>query len=451
MSVPLKFAYYGDDFTGSSAVLEVLARAGVRALLFPDIPDKKGEALVNQYEAIGIAGTTRSMKREQVAHEADRIFSWFSRFDVDLFHYKICSTLDSSPDIGNIGVAVEIGQRYFRTSWVPMLVGTPLLRRWVAFSQLFAQDQDDIARIDRHSTMSRHPVTPMQEADIRLHLKKQTRQPVAGLTLPDLAASPEHRIRSMEALTAGSKSGILVFDTVDNEDLRRSGEVMLEMIRRYGPFVVGSTAVADAWVRTALGSSTASPVDPAIGRAEPMLVVAGSASPRTATQINHARNLGWDVFPMEPWNWFSPQDFDVLLGPVIRRAVKSLSAGKNVVMYACEGPEDPAIRKTLQAAEQASWDQPLRRIGELQGRALRSILEAHPIQRVCVAGGDTSGHVCRELDIVGLEYAASIDSGAPICRARSDHTFDGLEICLKGGQIGSERFFESVREGRRLE
>jgi uncharacterized protein YgbK (DUF1537 family) len=53
------------------------------------------------------------------------------------------------------------------------------------------------------------------------------------------------------------------------------------------------------------------------------------------------------------------------------------------------------------------------------------------------------------LGIDALEVTAQAETAAPLCRASSrDARVDGLEIVLKGGQVGREGFFESVRTGR---
>ena len=43
---------------------------------------------------------------------------------------------------------------------------------------LFALAQGKGYRLDRHPTMSRHPVTPMDEADLGRHLARQTGEPI---------------------------------------------------------------------------------------------------------------------------------------------------------------------------------------------------------------------------------------------------------------------------------
>src|SRR5690606_19714743 len=108
-----------------------------------------------------------------------------------LTHYKVCSTFDSSPQIGSIGRATDIGCEVFQPPVVPLLVGAPGLKRYVAFGNLFATVGDTTFRIDRHPTMSRHPVTPMHEADLRLHLSQQTARPIALIDLRHLSEGDE--------------------------------------------------------------------------------------------------------------------------------------------------------------------------------------------------------------------------------------------------------------------
>jgi uncharacterized protein YgbK (DUF1537 family) len=68
---------------------------------------------------------------------------------------------------------------------------------------------------------------------------------------------------------------------------------------------------------------------------------------------------------------------------------------------------------------------------------------------VTVAGGDTAGFVSRQLGIYALEVLVPIAPGAPLCVAHAkDKRYDGLEICLKGGQNGTKRYFEFVQQGK---
>jgi uncharacterized protein YgbK (DUF1537 family) len=82
------------------------------------------------------------------------------------------------------------------------------------------------------------------------------------------------------------------------------------------------------------------------------------------------------------------------------------------------------------------------------GNILLGALRASPPGRLCLAGGDTASFAARALGITALAMVAPLTPGAPICRATAPATpVDGLEIVLKGGQVGAENFFSLVQSG----
>ena len=110
------------------------------------------------------------MTNAQMDDALPKMFEYLKRYNADFVHYKICSTFDSSPEIGSIGYVLELALREFPQTPVPMMVGAPVLKRYVVFGNLFATVGGETYRLDRHPTMSVHPVTPMNESDLRLHL-----------------------------------------------------------------------------------------------------------------------------------------------------------------------------------------------------------------------------------------------------------------------------------------
>ena len=64
-SSPL-IAFYGDDFTGSTDALEVLAATGLKSILFVDVPTPETLARFEGLEAVGIAGNSRSLTPEEM-------------------------------------------------------------------------------------------------------------------------------------------------------------------------------------------------------------------------------------------------------------------------------------------------------------------------------------------------------------------------------------------------
>ena len=94
----LLVAFYGDDFTGSAAVMEVLTYAGLPTVLFLDIPTPARLAAFAGYRAIGIAGTARARDTVWMDRNLPEVFRTLAALDAPIVHYKVCSTFDSSPE-----------------------------------------------------------------------------------------------------------------------------------------------------------------------------------------------------------------------------------------------------------------------------------------------------------------------------------------------------------------
>ena len=173
--------YYGDDFTGATDTLATAARAGLRSLLLLAPPDSaRLEAMaaddaLRGLDCLGIAGVSRSLTPQAMREELAPIAALARRLQPTVLHYKTCSTFDSAPGVGSIGEAVRVLAPSMPGEWTAVLGGQPNLGRYCLFGNLFAAagTGGEVFRIDRHPTMSRHPVTPMLEADLRRHLGAQ--------------------------------------------------------------------------------------------------------------------------------------------------------------------------------------------------------------------------------------------------------------------------------------
>src|SRR5690554_1307394 len=183
-----KLAFYGDDFTGATDTLSTIARDGYRTMLFLRIPTNQQLADAGPLDCLGIAGAARSMDRLQQKAELVSVGRFLHDVAATVTHYKTCSTFDSSPLTGSIGRAVQIlSKQLGLASFVPIVGGQPNLGRYCVFGNVFAAFQTGGAafRLDRHPTMSQHPVTPMNEADLRLHLAEQGLKNVGLVEYPN--------------------------------------------------------------------------------------------------------------------------------------------------------------------------------------------------------------------------------------------------------------------------
>jgi uncharacterized protein YgbK (DUF1537 family) len=427
---PLLYAWYGDDFTGSTDVLEALALNGVPAVLFTAMPGERDLAGLAHCRAIGIAGESRCRTPAWMDENLPGLFARLSALGARVNHYKVCSTFDSSPQTGSIGRAMEIGAAIFHPAWIPIVAAAPRLGRYVVFGNLFAEAPGEIHngqiyRIDRHPTMSRHPVTPMDEADLRRHLARQTHLPIGSVDVRAFFAGRAAQQLDAE-LAAGARA--IVFDGLDAAMLQQTASLISDAAADRPVFAVGSSGLTygllSHW-RTMNDIGDAPTQSPAAA-ADRLLVLSGSCSPVTARQIQAARSQGFAAIrigPRGPWT----QEMET--------AFAALARGESVVLYTALGSPDTTT---------AGGDEHSRALGEM----LRKILLRSAVRRVVIAGGDTSTHVVGQLGFRALSFAAPLAPGAPLCRAWAPGSpLDGLELALKGGQIGPDDFFVRVRDG----
>lgn len=445
----LLLTFYGDDFTGSTDALEGLALNGVPTALFFEPPAP--EQLAGRFaglRAVGVAGASRSMSPAEMEAELRPRFAALKALGAPLTHYKVCSTFDSSPTVGSIGRAADIGAEIFGAPAIPLMVGAPGLKRYVVFGNLFATVGETTHRIDRHPTMSKHPVTPMREADLRLHLGQQTDKAIALIDMRHLAEGDAALAARFHSLVADGAE-IVLLDTLDEAHLSIIGRLLWSLRGEQNLFVVGSSGVEYALTAHwhAAGIVEKPPPPEPADHAGQIVVISGSASPVSAEQIDWAEANGFCAIRLDSAALVDPDAANSAREAAIAPALMALGSGRSVVLYSAHGSDDPAIAATkarLPAGANAG-----QQLGTQQGLVLRALLERVPeLRRVCVAGGDTCSHAVRQLDIRALEVLAPLAPGGPLCRATArTPRFDGLEIVLKGGQVGKADFYGVVLRG----
>jgi len=461
---PTFLSFYGDDFTGSTDVMEALALNGIPTALFlaPPSPEEIQQFRLKNtvsgseqtLAAVGVAGISRSLSPQEMDDHLPPIFEKLSRIDSTFFHYKVCSTFDSSPQVGNIGHATDLAYPHFPSEHIPLIVGAPSLNRFCVFGNLFARVDGVTYRLDHHPTMSRHPVTPMHESDLRRHLAKQTNRPVQLMDLFTLEA--DEQVQQQKLKTLLSHAGeYLLFDTYNEQHLLSAGRVIWENRAERKQFLVGSSGTEYALCHYLQQQNLLEkPPPPTLpGQAEPIIVMAGSCSPTTGGQLRWIIQQGFADIRIQGERLVHPDERDNEIQRVKNLALEALGNHQSVAMYTALGPDDPSIAATNQRKQRLKLDQTPTSslLAGAQGKILKSLLEQTSVKRVVSAGGDTSGYIAHELGIYALETLMPIAPGVPLCTAHAHNPrFDGLQIAMKGGQNGKTDYFASIVQGRNI-
>jgi len=455
----LRLAFYGDDFTGSTDALEVLAFAGLRCALFLKAPSFERLSQLGGFDAIGVAGDSRGMSPSEMEEVLPSVFAALRALNAPILHYKVCSTFDSGPTIGSIGKVLEIARAEITNNPVPIVAGTPALKRYCAFGNLFARSGTDnkTYRIDRHPIMRVHPVTPMAEGDLLRHLALQTNLPLSGIFLPSLEGDREEVDRAWsEAISTGGAG--LLFDTVAPRHLTEVGRILDNYAKNAGPiFTIGSSGVEYAltqWWHEVGNLSNSQRAYDRISPVSQILAISGSASPLSSAQIDTAVAAGFAEIAIDAKALVRDDSWQQAVHDIVTRTIALISDGRSVIMHTARGPHDTRIAEMLEhfTAKGLTQDEARHQGGRLLGQRLGAIanalLETTQLRRLVLSGGDTSSQVTQVLGPDALEIEGRLAPGAPLCRAISDKPhLRNLELALKGGQMGDQNFFVIARDG----
>jgi uncharacterized protein YgbK (DUF1537 family) len=442
-------AYYGDDFTGSAAVMEVMAFAGLDSVMFLDLPTPERLAQFGDRRCIGIAGIARSKPPGWMDAHLPAIYRALVGLGAPLIHYKVCSTFDSAPQIGSIGRAIDLAANSIPARFIPLVVGAPAIGRYQAFGNLFAATGGVAHRLDRHPTMAHHPVTPMTEADLTRHLALQTARRIGLIDFVALQGGDGDR-KLAEEIARGD-APVVALDVLDEATLAEAGRLLWQN-RGEGRFVAGSQGVEYALV-SYWREAGLIPREPPPRRAaalEQIAVVSGSCSPVTAGQIAFAESRGFAALRLDVTRAVDAAAWQAELLRATAAALTGLSEGASPLVLTARGPDDPAVAALADACRSAGQEVAAvnDRIGTGLGQVLAGILDASRLPRAVIAGGDTSGHAALTLGIDALSAFVPIAPGSPLCLAHArSPARDGLELALKGGQIGGPDYFCAVRQG----
>lgn len=447
--------FYGDDFTGSTDAMEALTMNGVKTILFLHPPDElllQNERF-REFQAIGIAGVSRALNPKEMESELFPAFESLKKANVEVCHYKTCSTFDSSPEVGSIGKAIETGLQVFQNQrFSPLIVGVPNLKRYTVFGNHFATMEDTTYRLDRHPVMSKHPMTPMDEGDLRIHLSRQTGAEIKSMNVLELSGSNSEIERILESkIKEDNKASVMLFDVLSEEMQTKIGNVLVNEAQKNTVYAIGSSGVEYALTAAWKASGQydlSEPQWPSLRPAEPLLVVSGSCSPVTEKQISYSLDHNFYGIKVQSSDLINPETRADTCQRIIREASEQVEKGIDVVIYTALGPDDSSIEITKEQLVKngGKSTDTSKVLGEQLGRISKEIIKNTNLKRLLVAGGDTSGYITKNLELIAMEMIKPITPGAPLCITYSNNPiYDGLEITLKGGQMGNWDFFVKVK------
>ena len=412
-----------DDFTGASDIANTLARGhggsgGLATIQFLGVPSfsLRAESGRGTCEAGVVALKSRSIPADEAVAQSLAALRWLQAQGCRQVVFKYCSTFDSTPR-GNIGPVGEALAKALGTAGVVACPAFPATGRTVFQGHLFVGD-----RLLSESSLRDHPLNPMTDSDLRRWLRLQTTEPV-GLVAHGTVRKGAEALRGALRECAGRGERLAIVDAVSEDDLLAIGEACAE-----APLITGGSGIALGlprnFIRAGLARGQPAPVGGVGGREA---ILAGSCSARTLEQIEAHRES-------HPSLAVAPGD--VVEGRVTARSIVDFvtaNAGRAPLVFSSAAPDAVA-----RAQERFGREAVAHAIERLFAQAARELVDAG-VQRLVVAGGETSGAVVSALGLTQLAIGPEIDPGVPMLLA---HEGDRpLALVLKSGNFGARDFF----------
>jgi uncharacterized protein YgbK (DUF1537 family) len=131
------------------------------------------------------------------------------------------------------------------------------------------------------------------------------------------------------------------------------------------------------------------------------------------------------------------------VGRAVAEVAASLQAATDVLLRTPAEVEE--VRATLAAGAALGLDE--RVVGQALTAALSDVTESVVTQtgldRLVVAGGDTSAVLCRRLGLLEHEILEEVQTGVPVSVGRGART---MLVVLKSGNFGDDQFFAAALE-----
>jgi len=419
--MPLLLGAIGDDFTGSTDLSLMLSKNGLPAVQYIGVPADSFAA--GDMPAAVIALKTRTAPAAEAVSQSLAACRWLLKQGARQIFFKYCSTFDST-EKGNIGPVAEALLNFLDDRTTIVCPAFPANNRTVYQGHLFVGD-----RLLNESSMRYHPLTPMTDANLVRFLGRQLKQPEsAGLISLQTVEKGPAAIREKVTVLGNKGTRFAVVDAISEKHLMDIGSACLDL-----KLVTGGSGVALGlpanFRKAGLLQDGAGPEK--LPQLEgPAAIIAGSCSAATRKQVRYmARTV--PACKMDPVGLAQGRQ---RLEEVVLRATEAMAKGP-VLIYSSAEPEEVADAQKYLGKAQS---------GELVERALAETarrLVMAGVNKLIVAGGETSGAVVAALGIRSLYIGPEIEPGVPWTFCREPKK---LCLALKSGNFGSENFFEKA-------
>lgn len=426
----LVFAAIADDDTGASDLAGMLAGQEVRTLLLIDLPTLDQFMEWSEgYHAVVMAEGTRNLSAALAHERTSEALRIVKARDPRIFQIKYCSTFDSTPE-GNIGASLDAALDSLDEDFTIAVPALPVNGRTTYQGYHFVNDQwlSD-------SPMREHPLTPMTNPNLIDLLGRQTKRRVGSASYKDVEAGAVQLKQRFQSLREQGVA-IAVVDCLNDEHVETICRAAADFRLISGSSAFGTKMPAIWRERSWLTDQSANHFAHYVTeRAFGCLIVAGSCSIATREQNEWLAAQGVFVNNIDPQELLT-SSFDK--ATLVSNVAKHLTAGRHCLLTTTSAPAE--VQRMQEWGARRGLTIPV--LGEALANALAELtlqtLQTQNVGGLIIAGGETSGAVCRRLELGALHVGRNIEPGVPLCYSLGRFQ---LPVVLKSGNFGSHDFY----------
>lgn len=287
-----------------------------------------------------------------------------------------------------------------------------------------------------HSEFAHDPVHPMVDSNLVRILEKQTSRKVSLITLDVVRKGPD--VLRSEIEKHRESSNYCIIDSETQDDLRIVAEAVHDL-----KILCGSSAIAEelpGFLKVELVPSPLKEIN--ISDTNGVLIVSGSLTPQTNAQTRHLIDQKTPSVILDSRFIFSPEERAKEIQRMIHAVEALIRHGVDVLVMADNRKE--VVLETKEIGRKLGENDLLtsKMVSQALAEVVEKVIDYTGVKRLVVAGGDTSGTVCRRLGITGNYVLDEIETGLPSGYALGRN----MLIVLKSGSFGKEDFLEKAVE-----
>ena len=412
-----------DDITGANDIGIMFAKAEWQTDVFPHPLNNKTGTFPPD---VLIIDTNSRLDRYEEAYE--KVFAStksLQSLGCEQFFNKTCSVFR-----GNIGAEFDAMLDALECDFAIVVLGFPKNGRTTIHGQHYVHGKK-LA----DSEFRNDPVHPMLQTDLVDILQAQTKRKVALVDQKIVEQGSERLQQEINLMR--SQCQYLIIDVKDQSSLQKIAKAIKDE-----KIICGASGIAEELALVIDKDQNGARSISIPGLEAGILCAAGSLMPQTFNQVEEMKQQGLPVFEMKSTILFSDQR-DSHLEDLINNLVTLLNDGQDVLVHSSNTQD--VVKETKQMGASLGYTNTSisRIVSESLAFVVDETLKRTKVNRLLLAGGETSASVCSKLGIEGLTVWKEIEPGLPSCISLDHPT---RMLVLKSGSFGSKDFFAKAIE-----